>query len=371
MSGLNDKFLKNLAGKSISAMFIMLLFSFCITKYNDTQVYVSAEMIEEPLTEMLVIEAEDVVEDYQNVLTGEHIDEIGETFIRINKPDMPVLNVSVQNDYNQYKIFFNMETEEETNFLNDSIAISEDVAINEVAQISCEYKEEIDCYLTSYQMILNHVYEPFIYENDTYYYIMLKRPQEIYDRVIVVDAGHGGEDWGTSSKDGKYYEKDINLEVVELLKKLLEENESYHVYYTRLEDMDLSLSPRSDLANDVEADIFLSVHCNGSEYISAKGIEVLYGSSKNRSGKITSKRFAQICLDSLEETLNTRNRGLLKQNEIYIINHSTVPVALVEIGFMTNDGDMKRLKKKSYKEKVAQSLYNALEQAFLEIEDKE
>ena len=80
------------------------------------------------------------------------------------------------------------------------------------------------------------------------------------DFIVVLDAGHGGKDPGKAAKH--YHEKDIALNVVLKLGKKLEELEDVKVIYTRVTDVFLDLKERGRIANDADADLFLSIHCN-------------------------------------------------------------------------------------------------------------
>lgn len=367
---MHEKQLKLLATKSMATMLTVALFSFCVTKYNDTKVYASAENLNEQLSATLLADQQvkDDIPFYRNIVTGQQVDEIDSKYLILPKPSSKQIQVSIDENYMNRDIRVNIGLLEDESFTKQNLVSSQASLVDSDIVLSYEYAEDTNTYTAIYDMTLDHVYETTLYEDNDNLYIELKRPKEVYDKVIVVDAGHGGNDIGTASWNKEYNEKDINLDVVCYLKELLDQDSTYKVYYTRLEDEKVYLNPRLNLANDVEADLFLSVHCNGSEYISAKGTEVLYGSSKNREGDISSKRFALLCLKSLTDSLETKNRGILKKNDIYIIGNSKVPVALVELGFMSNDEDMKILKQSEYKKKAAQALYDAIVAASEEID---
>ena len=89
-------------------------------------------------------------------------------------------------------------------------------------------------------------------------------PHEIYDKVVVIDAGHGGRQPGAVKWD--IYEKNINLAIVKEIKALFEQanDKSIRVYYTRLEDKNPSFSKRVELANRSNADLFVSIHNNAA-----------------------------------------------------------------------------------------------------------
>ena len=191
-------------------------------------------------------------------------------------------------------------------------------------------------------------------------------PHDIYDKVIVVDAGHGSRAAGATKKG--VMEKEINLQIVLQLKKLFDESDqNIKVYYTRTEDTNPTLMQRVELANLCDADLFISVHNNSSSsgnFSSLSGTQVMY--SQSDDSELSSKKLAQICLDNVSDTLGSRKRGLLKGDNIYIIRSSEVPVALIEVGFMTNRDELENLVSEDYQQKAAQGIYNAVMEAFEE-----
>lgn len=208
------------------------------------------------------------------------------------------------------------------------------------------------------------VYEVVSEYDDEFYYLDFITPQELYEYVVVIDAGHGGNDGG-AEKSG-VLEKDIDLAIVLALKELLDaSDDSVGVYYTRTDDRNPSYERRVGLANKSNADLFISVHNNSYKRSSAiKGTEVMY--SESFEGAFTSERLAEICMEELTDILGSRDRGLLEGDSIYIINNSEVPVALIEVGFMTNKEELRLLNSAEYQKKTAEAIYNAIFRALEE-----
>ena len=183
-------------------------------------------------------------------------------------------------------------------------------------------------------------------------------PHDIYDKVIVVDAGHGSHAAG-AVKLG-ISEKSLNLAIVQQLKKLFDEDKRrIRVYYTRTSDTNPTLDQRVQLANKANADLFISVHNNSDatgNFTKVKGTQVMYSESDD----------AKLCLKNVVDTTGSENRGLLKGDSIYIIRTSKVPVALIEVGFMTNYKELDLLNSTSYQKKAAEGIYNAINEAFQE-----
>ena len=157
-------------------------------------------------------------------------------------------------------------------------------------------------------------------------------------KVIVIDPGHGGNDTGAIGVNG-IQEKDIVLriskEVLRLNKTFI--NDSFDVYLTRYKDTLISLSDRSRLAKTLEADVFVSLHCNASS-TSSKGMDVYVHNTKESEMRI--KESIAIGLSVLEESsleLGFKKRGIQFANfQVLRENITYRPSILVEMGFVTN-----------------------------------
>ena len=214
-------------------------------------------------------------------------------------------------------------------------------------------------------IMLDQVYELGVGYDADYYYLDFIEPKELYEYVVVIDAGHGGSDGG-AEKDG-ILEKNIDLAIVLALKELFDASEKdIKVYYTRTDDTNPSYESRVGLANKSNADLFISVHNNSYKLSSeVNGTAVMY--SESHTGEFTSQRLAEICMEELTEALGSSDRGILEGDSIYIINNSEIPVALVEVGFMTNTEELKLLNSSEYQQKTAEAIYKAVFKALEEI----
>jgi len=226
-------------------------------------------------------------------------------------------------------------------------------------------EENTNLYTATIKISLDNIYAPILYQDEENIYIALKRPKDVYDKIIVVDAGHGGKDSGTYSKGEQYYEKDINLSILLYLKELLDQ-EDIKVYYTRTTDQTVFLNPRVKLANDVEADFFLSIHCNANESSVPSGTEILYNQLDQTKG-FQSKQLAQLCLEEITNITHNGNRGLAGGSEMVIIKKANMPVALSEVAFMSNQEDLEFLLKEENKKNIAGALSKVIIRAYDEI----
>lgn len=211
------------------------------------------------------------------------------------------------------------------------------------------------------EITMDAVYEPECTVEDGRLYLDFLQPQDIYDKVIVIDAGHGGGAPG-AIKQG-IMEKDINLAIVKELKEILDKNDrNIGVYYTRTEDVNPTFEQRAQLGGKAGANLFISVHSNSTVdglMSSYNGTEVMYDELKSEEG-LSSKHLAQICLEEITASMGSKNNGVTYGNSIYIIRNSEVPVALIEVGFMTNQQELNKLTSQDYQRKAAQGIYNAI-----------
>jgi N-acetylmuramoyl-L-alanine amidase len=211
---------------------------------------------------------------------------------------------------------------------------------------------------------------------------------------IVIDAGHGGHDTGTIGPNG-LQEKDLVLDVVLRLGRLLESKLGAEVIYTRDDDTFIPLETRTAIANEHQADLFISVHANSSQDDSARGVETYYlnftsnpdalevAARENAVSeksihelqdlvkKITlkekideSRELASDVQQSLYEGLSPknptlRNRGVKKAPFVVLIG-ANMPSILAEISFVSNPVDEAKLETPEYRQKIAESLYKGI-----------
>lgn len=184
-------------------------------------------------------------------------------------------------------------------------------------------------------------------------------------KVIVIDAGHGGDDEGAVSFDGKVNEKDYTLLIVKELKDMFDKSD-ITAYYTRLSDKYVSKKERVKLVNEVDADMMISIHCNASdEWTStANGAEALFSKRKTGSKKLTNKKLAKLLSDNVSDNVGIRNRGIIQREELYLMHHSKVPTAIIETGYITDKSDLRYIVSKSGRRKIAHGIYNAIVEAY-------
>lgn len=195
-------------------------------------------------------------------------------------------------------------------------------------------------------------------------YIKNGKPQDIFENVVVLDAGHGGSDSGAVGNG--YKEKNFTLSIVKAAKEYFDDNKDYKVYYTRLSDTYPSLKERYDLANAVDADIFVSVHINSAGK-TARGTETLYNPDRNKKQNgLNCYELAKIVQVEVKSATGFIDRGLKKRstrlnNGLAVLNHNNGPATLTEIGFISNATEAKKMAKnlKQYGKAVYEAIADA------------
>lgn len=183
--------------------------------------------------------------------------------------------------------------------------------------------------------------------------------EEDNQKLIVLDAGHGDEDPGSTISNVN--EKDLNLEIALKLKNALEA-EGYDVMMTRSDDTYLTLTERAEFANEVEADLFISIHQNSYiEDSSVNGIEVYYNESTKTEAD---EELAQLIQTGLVEATSARDRGIRVYDELAVTRKTEMPACLVELGYMTNKSELALLQSDDYQYKLVTGMVNGINQFF-------
>ena len=216
-------------------------------------------------------------------------------------------------------------------------------------------------------------------------------------KTIVIDPGHGGKDPGAVGYRGTK-EKDIALDVAKRLEKKLSKNMNVKVIMTRDEDVFLGLSERTKIANDNKGSLFISIHTNAAEDRRASGFETfLIGLNKNEyaakvaarenavldlEGSVNqdlsgedliqatmaqasfaeySETFADLVQKEIKKRVQSKDRGV-KQAGFVVLARASMPNVLVELGFISNPAEEKKLRSPQYRDQLATAIYRAVEQ---------
>ena len=218
--------------------------------------------------------------------------------------------------------------------------------------------------------------------------------------VVVLDAGHGGHDPGRPTKNG-YIEKDIALKIVLEVGKHLEQNKDIRVIYTRNKDVFVTLRGRAKIANDADADLFVSIHCN-AHHTQAFGTETYVLGVKNTERNFDVAKaeneviflednyekhyegfdpnapesvigltllqeeyvdqsilLAHLVEENFSKKIKRKSRGV-KQISLWVMHNTYMPSVLIETGFITNKAEGKYLHSRKGQAEVSKSISSAI-----------
>ena len=224
--------------------------------------------------------------------------------------------------------------------------------------------------------------------------------EDVKDRwrldTVVLDAGHGGKDPGSLGKYGTK-EKDVVLDITNRIGKILEKS-GIKVVYTRQEDVFIPLIDRTKMANDANGKLFVSIHANSNPNRKVQGFEtyllrpgksedaIEVASRENSVIKLEEKTdqyenltgenlimatmaqsmfmkesedLASIIQMELDKKLETPNRGV-KQAGFYVLIGASMPNVLVEVGYLSNPSEEKKLKRADHKQQIAEAIVNGI-----------
>jgi len=176
---------------------------------------------------------------------------------------------------------------------------------------------------------------------------------EYSNTLIVIDTGHGGHDSGATGTLAK--EKDIALKASLELERQLKQL-GFKVYMTRDDDTYVELYDRADIANDLNADLFVSIHINAHTNSEASGVEVLHASQSTSGGM----GLADDIQNYLVKDLNAIDRGIVYRPNLVVLRETKMPSVLAELGFISNASDQSKLMTPSYIEKAAGAIVKGI-----------
>jgi N-acetylmuramoyl-L-alanine amidase len=223
-----------------------------------------------------------------------------------------------------------------------------------------------------------------------------KKKNCAHKKIIVIDAGHGGEDSGAVGANGTK-EKDLNLAIVYELKSIFDKDDDFEVILTRKDDTFISLAERTNIANENNADLFISIHCNANFDRNVSGFEIYFLSEKatdseaaatavlensvlKLEGKPSKKRamlqemlWSMTMNEYMNESselsafissqasgrLEIPNKGV-KQASFYVLRGSQMPAVLIESAFLSNSSEEAKLGTKNFRKSVANAIYKGV-----------
>ncbi|WP_425446379.1 N-acetylmuramoyl-L-alanine amidase [Dethiothermospora halolimnae] len=180
------------------------------------------------------------------------------------------------------------------------------------------------------------------------------------DKLIVIDAGHGGRAPGTTGPITKVREKDLSLNVALKLEKKLK-NMGFKTLMTRDSDEYVGLYDRTDMANENNADAFVSIHFNAHPSSAIAGIQTLYCPSYESDVKNSDNYpFAETIHEALLEGLKRKDMDIIRRPDLVVTRETAMVSALVELGFVTNPQEERIIITDEYHEKAAEAIASGL-----------
>ncbi|RLC53529.1 MAG: N-acetylmuramoyl-L-alanine amidase [Candidatus Cloacimonadota bacterium] len=229
--------------------------------------------------------------------------------------------------------------------------------------------------------------------------LIAEKPIDNSIKTIVIDPGHGGKDPGAIGYTKKNFEKNVALTVAKKLQKKIIDNLDVTVLLARDKDEFVSLQQRTQFANQNNADLFISIHCNAHRNSKVNGIEVFYLSTAKtdearavealenqvvydyEGGEEAVKKYDDLAFiladmaqsEHLEESYHlgtklqaemisktkSHSRGV-KQANFYVLRGAYMPAVLVEMGFISNKEEEKKLTNSSYQNKIVDAIFEGV-----------
>ncbi|MCL2199885.1 MAG: N-acetylmuramoyl-L-alanine amidase family protein [Defluviitaleaceae bacterium] len=199
-----------------------------------------------------------------------------------------------------------------------------------------------------------------IHEEAEYFVIRAHLPRDVSPFIVVIDPGHGGSDPGTHHNG--ILEKDFVLMLSHKVMQLLDADPFIQAFMTRRDDTFVSLLNRAEFANDLDADLFISVHLNAAEKSpgvinpAVHGIETWYANAESRS-------LANIMQRQKIQHTNAHSRGLRSGPNLVVLREANMPAVLLELGFITSPDEAARLLGTQYQWQLAHAIYRGIAEA--------
>ena len=226
-----------------------------------------------------------------------------------------------------------------------------------------------------YPMLLKNN-EPYISEVDFLTcldpLLRYKTPVKLGMKTIMIDAGHGGSDPG--AMNGSHKEKVYTLQIAKRLQTQLEKL-GFRVIMTRTGDTYPTLQDRAALCKKYKPDLYISIHCNSSTSKTPAGIEtyraVPVGGTETKGSKVktekqsanefdaNSSRLAYEMQKGMLAATGAADRGTRHQ-AIYVIGNATCPAVLLEVGYLSNDAELKKIASPEYQNKIVSGILAGL-----------
>jgi len=212
-----------------------------------------------------------------------------------------------------------------------------------------------------------------VHETPEAYIIRAHLPRDVHPFIVIIDPGHGGSAPGTSHHG--LVESHLVLTISHKVVQLLDANPSIQVYMTRRDNSTVPNYRRAAFANEIGADLFVSLHANAATHPNTSppvvnpapnGIETWYNlgeRERNSNNHFTSRQFANIAQRHKIAATRANDRGLRYGEGLVVLRESNMPSVLLELGFLTNPAEAARLATSQHQWLLAHAIYDAIVEA--------
>ena len=346
---------------TVTAVLLMIIVCALLPKLPAIHTW-AVEREEERIAEAELAEQKITMSDL-TIKNTEVADDTEQRQLRLKLPaGVKGSDITISNDYVTQTVRIELPQTEVSYFENDPLTGSS----NHIDNLSYAVSKGSSGLI---EITMDQVYELDMDYDENYYYFDFLTPHEVYDKVVVVDAGHGGNDVGETvvEQDVSLQEKDITLAAVQKAGELLLA-QGIRVYYTREDDSSRSPEERVGFANALQADMLISVHVTSAEDTKVYGIRTEYN-AQYFIPDFSSADLAYLLLTEVAESTNEKALDIVPgQDDNVVIGEAVIPVAQLDIGFLSNRQERKLLQRNVYIEKVAQGICNAVLLAYKEME---
>lgn len=189
------------------------------------------------------------------------------------------------------------------------------------------------------------------------------QPSTLLDKkyTVVIDAGHGGTDGG--AVNGQTHEKDLNLAIARLVKKL-NNNPNLNVVLTRDADVFHNVKEKVDITKKANADLFVSIHINAAPDAISSGMEVVVAGLPGNPFSQQSTRLATLLVNNVSTVYKTEKAIQKRDSKVYVLDQNICPAAIVELGYITNNEDLSFITNAANQEKLAKKVLQSIEDYF-------
>lgn len=270
-------------------------------------------------------------------------------FIHLKK-QLNFSDITIKNDYVRKKIVIDLGDN-----YNEMFSEVEGIVNDEVIDYIAVEKGQT----TQIILHMKSIYEHEIEMKGEEVQIKFIKPKDKYDKILFLDAGHGGTAPGSIANG--LVEKEVNLKQTLAVKALIEQNTDIKVYLTRTDDSTISVEERPFIANDIEADLFVSIHNNSFGNVEVNGTEVHYYLDETNN---KNKEVATLFQEKLIMYCGLKDRGTKPRTDLWVLKKTEMPAVLIEAGYLSNPQDAYWLGDEDFNARYAYAVYEAIVEVF-------